>query len=128
LALEIQRARTSGHSSRPAEADRDHGDSESHVRRRTDCRRAPSQARASDLAANRQTVHASETMARDDRNAGVEHAYPKSRPDRPRERLFVAVTPRFRMLHVFVVLEVGTRRILHWNVKAHPTAEWTARG
>jgi putative transposase len=26
----------------------------------------------------------------------------------------------------FVVLEVGTRRILHWNVTDHPT-EWTAQ-
>ena len=32
----------------------------------------------------------------------------------------------FRSRHVFVVLEVGTRRILHWNVTEHPTAEWTA--
>jgi hypothetical protein len=24
-------------------------------------------------------------------------------------------------------LEVGTRRILHWNLTEHPTAEWTAQ-
>ncbi|MBA3478599.1 MAG: hypothetical protein H0T52_09415 [Lautropia sp.] len=35
------------------------------------------------------------------------------------------VTVRFRILYVFVVLEVGTRRILHWKVTEHPTAEWT---
>src|SRR5205809_218373 len=35
------------------------------------------------------------------------------------------VTARFRVLYVFVALEVGTRQILHWNVTEHPTAEWT---
>jgi hypothetical protein len=37
----------------------------------------------------------------------------------------VAVTVRFRLLYVFVVLDVGTRRIVHWNVTEHPTAECT---
>jgi transposase InsO family protein len=40
---------------------------------------------------------------------------------------FVTVTARFRKLYVFAVLDVGTRRILHWNVTDHPTAEWTAQ-
>lgn len=40
---------------------------------------------------------------------------------------FVAVTATFRVVYVFVVLEVGTRRIVHWNVTAHPTADWTAQ-
>jgi transposase InsO family protein len=40
---------------------------------------------------------------------------------------FVVVTAMYRLLYVFVVLDVGTRRILHWNVTAHPTAEWTAQ-
>ena len=39
---------------------------------------------------------------------------------------FVAVTATFRVFYVFVVLEVGTRRILHWNVTDHPTADWTS--
>jgi hypothetical protein len=40
---------------------------------------------------------------------------------------FVVATATFRILYVFVVLEVGTRRILQWNVTAHPTAAWTAQ-
>jgi transposase InsO family protein len=40
---------------------------------------------------------------------------------------FVVVTATFRVIYVFVVLEVGTRRIVHWNVTAHPTADWTAQ-
>ena len=38
---------------------------------------------------------------------------------------FVVVTASFRTLYVFVIMELGTRRILHQNVTAHPTAEWT---
>ena len=37
----------------------------------------------------------------------------------------VAVTARFQVLFVFLVMEVGSRRILHYNVTAHPTADWT---
>jgi putative transposase len=39
----------------------------------------------------------------------------------------VTVTATFRVLYIFVVLEVDTRRILHWNVTDHPTAEWTTQ-
>ena len=35
------------------------------------------------------------------------------------------ITAPFRTLYVFVSMEVGTRRLLHHNVTAHPTAEWT---
>ena len=40
---------------------------------------------------------------------------------------FVTVTASFRVLYVFVVMEVGTRRIAHVNVTAHPTVDWTLR-
>jgi len=39
---------------------------------------------------------------------------------------FVAVTATFRVVYVFVIMEVGTRRIIHWNLTAHPT-EWTTQ-
>src|SRR5216683_6655016 len=40
---------------------------------------------------------------------------------------FVAITATFHVFYVFVILEVGTRRILHWNVTDHPPADWTAQ-
>jgi transposase InsO family protein len=38
---------------------------------------------------------------------------------------FITVTARFGLVYVFIVLEVGTRRIIHWNETEHPTADWT---
>jgi transposase InsO family protein len=38
---------------------------------------------------------------------------------------FIVVTASFQVHYVFVLLEVGTRRISHFNVTAHPTAAWT---
>jgi hypothetical protein len=40
---------------------------------------------------------------------------------------FVVLTAIFRLLYVFVVLDVGTRRIRPWNVTAHPTPDSTAQ-
>jgi putative transposase len=37
----------------------------------------------------------------------------------------VAITATFRILYIFVVIEHGSRRLLHVNVTAHPTAQWT---
>jgi len=38
---------------------------------------------------------------------------------------FTVVTASFRVLYVFVAMEVGSRRLLHVNVTDHPTAAWT---
>jgi len=38
----------------------------------------------------------------------------------------VVPTISFRVLFVFIVLAHGRRRVLHFNVTDHPTAEWTA--
>jgi putative transposase len=38
---------------------------------------------------------------------------------------FAAVTATFRLLYVFVVIEHHSRRLVHCNVTAHPSAAWT---
>ena len=37
----------------------------------------------------------------------------------------VAVTATFRLLYVFVVIEHRSRRLIHCNITAHPSATWT---
>jgi putative transposase len=39
---------------------------------------------------------------------------------------FVVPTVTFRILYVFLVLAHDRRRVVHFNVTEHPTAEWTA--
>jgi putative transposase len=38
---------------------------------------------------------------------------------------FLAVTVTFRVLYVFVVIEHGSRWLVHLNVTEHPTSVWT---
>ena len=39
----------------------------------------------------------------------------------------VVPTVRFTILYVFVFFSIDRRRVIHFNVTAHPTAEWAAR-
>jgi transposase InsO family protein len=38
---------------------------------------------------------------------------------------FVAVTATFRLFYVLVLIEHGSRRLVHFNITEHPTAAWT---
>jgi putative transposase len=40
---------------------------------------------------------------------------------------FTVPTALFQVLFVFIVIQHDRRRLMHFNVTAHPTAEWTAR-
>jgi len=35
---------------------------------------------------------------------------------------FVVVNATFQRIYVFVILDIATRRVLHWNLTVHPTA------
>jgi putative transposase len=43
----------------------------------------------------------------------------------PRSKNMCVITAAFRTLYVFVGIEIGSCKILHQNVTAHPTPEWT---
>ena len=51
----------------------------------------------------------------------------ESRQDHGVCRLFHCADDRFQVLYVFLVLPHDRRRIVHFNVTAHPTAEWSAQ-
>ena len=38
---------------------------------------------------------------------------------------FVVVTATFQLVYVFVIMEIASRRVLHFNVTRHPTPDWT---
>ncbi len=40
---------------------------------------------------------------------------------------FVVPTVTFKILFVFVVLVHARRRVVHFNLTEHPTAQWAAR-
>jgi transposase InsO family protein len=70
--------------------------------------------------------------SRDDNDRGARHSSQRwSTFGRNHAKAIIAadfltvVTARFQFLYILVVMEVGTRKIIHVNVTTHPTAEWT---
>jgi hypothetical protein len=49
------------------------------------------------------------------------------KPDMVAVDFLVVPTIRFKMLFVFVVLSHARRRVVHFNITANPTAQWTAQ-
>ena len=48
-------------------------------------------------------------------------------PDLASMDFLIVPTATFRVLYVFIVLRHDRRQIVHFNVTAHPTAQWTAQ-
>ena len=106
---------------------RKNGAREPLVGRGADRKRAAAEARSSGFAANSPEVPA-EVSAGDGRPRGDQrwatflknHARGIIACD-----FCVAVTATFRILYVLVVMEHASRRLIHLNATAHPTAAWT---
>jgi putative transposase len=125
LALEIQAGRQARSAQEPPRADPEDGGWESYLGRRT----------------HRQRVEV-ETGHKDFIPYGAEVSGQLSgRTPDPSQRwltfvhdhaqfmvacdFFVVFTARFRILYILVIMELGRCWILHHNVTAHPSAEWT---
>jgi putative transposase len=59
--------------------------------------------------------------------AALENFSPQSSEEYGVSRLLHGAMIRFQILYVFLVLAHDRRRIVHFAVTAHPTAEWTAQ-
>jgi hypothetical protein len=59
--------------------------------------------------------------------AGVAHILKNRAKDLIALDFFTVLTATFRVLFVLVMLTHSRRRLVHFNVTEHPTAEWTAR-
>src|SRR5215831_2042284 len=101
------------------------GCGERHLGRGTHCQRTEAEARNPGL-----TPHRGELSAR--RRSGAHAQSQAALADLHNHAkfivacdFFVVVTASFRNLYVFVLMEVGSRRLLHHSVTAPPPAEWT---
>ena len=126
LAVEVKTAWPAAIAGRPATADRRHGDGESYVGRGTNCVRTLVETWHSRVSSDREALHAHLWWTSHRRAvAAVEHLCAQSRPRHLGVRLLRVGHGHVPVVYVFVVLDVGTRRIVHWNATEHPTAEWT---
>jgi Integrase core domain len=82
------------------------------------------EARRNGIASDGVEVHAPSPAAA---VAGVAHVFEESRHGAHRVGFLHGTDGDFRVLFVLVMLIPSRRRLVHFNVTEHPTAEWTAR-
>ena len=94
--------------------------------RRADCRRTPLETWHSPVTANGQTLLPKERGSGNGRRSQRWSTFVRNHAQAILACDFlVTVTATFRLLYVFAIMEVGSRRIAHSNVTANPTAAWT---
>jgi transposase InsO family protein len=128
LALEVAAFGAPSASRASPAIDRGNGESEPDLGRRTNCRGAAREAGPRRLAADGQAIHAAANP--DEARfsfANVEYVCRNHATEILACDFFVTATVTFRLVFVFLVMEIGTRRILHWTLTEHPTAEWTTQ-
>jgi hypothetical protein len=89
----------------------------------TDCRRTPEARYRGDKINRGKVSHAPQATT----VPYVEDLSEKSHADLVALDFFVIPTVTFRVLFVLAILAHDRRRIVHFNVTEHPTAQWTAQ-
>jgi transposase InsO family protein len=128
LAVEIEASRAAASAARSRASHRGDGDSESNLGRGTDRFGTPAQAGDPRVSSNGEALHTHRCSVQEGARSQTWSTFVRNHASAViASDFFVAITATFRVLYVFLVLDVGTRRIRHWNATAHPTAEWTAQ-
>jgi hypothetical protein len=128
LALEVTQDGSTAAAEEVERADSRDGSRQSHLGRGTHCGRIEPQARDPRLAARTIRKYLAKERpgggSSDQRWATFVRNHAKAIVACD---FLVSITATFQILYVFVAMEIGSRRILHLNVTAHPTAEWTTQ-
>ena len=126
LALEVQDNGKTSLDQRPSGSDLEDGHGEPLVRRGAHRQRIEAETGDPGLTPDRREIP---VQRRSPARAGSQTALADLRPESCQSDRGVRLLRRdhgdFPHPYVFVIIELGTRRILHQNVTAQPTAEWT---
>ena len=127
MGVEVEGPRPATNSRRPPEVDRGHGNKQCDVGRGAIRSGTLAQVGPSGLTSDDQTLYGISSRRATTRALvpALDDVCPQPRSSLAACDFFVAVTARFRVWYVFVIMEGGCRRIIQANVTAHPTAEWT---